>query len=405
MSLKNFEIIGKLGEGTYSTVYKVKRQTDDNIYALKKVRLANLKEKEKRNALNEIRILASVKHPNIISYKEAFFDDESKCLCLVMEYADGGDLFQRILQYQKKGVYMSESFVWSLLIQLARGLKSLHYLSILHRDLKCANVFLTDTGEVKLGDMNVSKVSKDCILHTQTGTPYYASPEVWKDIPYDNKSDLWSLGCVLYEAVCLKPPFRAEDMERLFRKIIKGEYAPIPRTYSMDLQFVINGLLQVNPKLRLNCNQLLTLPSVIRHMNTPIEDAEHSLLQTIKFPKNLNLITRNLPEPNYLEEKPKQKPKRNKSNLIPTLRKESLIIRESSELNGNRHLSRDVSEPQKLKKKTILQDNYKIIKLPKVRQPYKKNSSKSLVPKVEIPKIDVLSRKPSTNRSFLLPAY
>ena len=111
MSLKNFEIIGKLGEGTYSTVYKVKRQTDDNIYALKKVRLANLKEKEKRNALNEIRILASVKHPNIISYKEAFFDDESKCLCLVMEYADGGDLFQRILQYQKKGVYMSESFV------------------------------------------------------------------------------------------------------------------------------------------------------------------------------------------------------------------------------------------------------------------------------------------------------
>ena len=194
-------------------------------------------------------------------------------------------------------------------------------------------------------------------------------------------------------------------MERLFRKIIKGEYAPIPRTYSMDLQFVINGLLQVNPKLRLNCNQLLTLPSVIRHMNTPIEDAEHSLLQTIKFPKNLNLITRNLPEPNYLEEKPKQKPKRNKSNLIPTLRKESLIIRESSELNGNRHLSRDVSEPQKLKKKTILQDNYKIIKLPKVRQPYKKNSSKSLVPKVEIPKIDVLSRKPSTNRSFLLPAY
>ena len=111
MSLKDYEILKKLGDGAYSIVYKVKRVSDQEIYALKKVRLLKLKEKEKRNALNEIRFLASIKHANIIAYKEAFFDENSQSLCLVMEYADGGDLLEKIKLYQKKGNYMSESFI------------------------------------------------------------------------------------------------------------------------------------------------------------------------------------------------------------------------------------------------------------------------------------------------------
>jgi len=95
---------------------------------------------------------------------------------------------------------------------VVRGLKALHDLKIFHRDLKTANIFLMKDGTCKLGDMNVSKVAKKGLLYTQTGTPYYASPEVWGDKPYDHKSDIWSLGCVLYESVTLKPPFRAEDM-------------------------------------------------------------------------------------------------------------------------------------------------------------------------------------------------
>jgi len=72
-----------------------------------------------------------------------------------------------------------------------------------------ANVFLTKSGAAKLGDMNVSKIAKNGLLYTQTGTPYYASPEVWKDQPYDSKSDIWSLGCVIYEMTTLQPPFQA----------------------------------------------------------------------------------------------------------------------------------------------------------------------------------------------------
>jgi NIMA (never in mitosis gene a)-related kinase 1/4/5 len=102
----------------------------------------------------------------------------------------------------------------------------------MHRDLKSANVFLWKDGNISLGDMNVSKVAKKGLLYTQTGTPYYASPEVWKDQPYEYKSDIWSLGCVLYEMTTLKPPFRAEDMEGLYKKVIRGYYPRIPPHYS-----------------------------------------------------------------------------------------------------------------------------------------------------------------------------
>jgi NIMA (never in mitosis gene a)-related kinase len=127
---------------------------------------------------------------------------------------------------------MDENMIWSVLIQMVRALKVLHGMKIFHRDLKCANVFLNKDGNAKLGDLNVSKVAKKGLLYTQTGTPYYASPEVWKDQPYDSKSDIWSLGCVLYEMTTLKPPFRANDMNGLYKRVLKGVYPKISSTYS-----------------------------------------------------------------------------------------------------------------------------------------------------------------------------
>ena len=134
-----------------------------------------------------------------------------------------------------------------MFIQMVRGLKCLHEILIFHRDLKSANVFLNKDGSAKLGDMNVSKVAKKGMLYTQTGTPYYASPEVWRDQPYDNKSDIWSLGCVLYESITLKPPFRADDMQGLFKKVLRGVYPKIPNIYSTDLANLVKALIQVTP--------------------------------------------------------------------------------------------------------------------------------------------------------------
>lgn len=139
----------------------------------------------------------------------------------------------------------------------------------MHRDIKCANILISAKGECKLADFNVSKVvsHKEGFLHTQTGTPYYASPEVWKDRPYDFKSDVWSLGCVLYEMAALRPPFKANDMKGLFKKVIAANYPPIPNRYSAEFKDLIAMMLQPNPNLRLGVDELISSPILLNRIN------------------------------------------------------------------------------------------------------------------------------------------
>ena len=303
--MNDFKIISKLGEGAYSTVYKVKRNVDNNIYALKKVKLLNLSEKEKQNSLNEVRLLASIKSNFVISYKEAFFDEKDSTLGIVMEFADGGDLYQKIVEHKKSAMFFEETDIWRIFIQLVKGLKALHDLKILHRDLKSANVFLLTDGTAKLGDLNVSKVARRGLGYTQTGTPYYASPEVWKDQPYDNKSDIWSLGCVLYEMITLRPPFRAQNMEGLYNRVIKGQFSRIPDRFSNELFEIVKLLIQVNTDLRPSCDEILKHPIVqkrieyFRTFTGEQENEDKALLQTIRIPKNLLFLSDKLPKPNY----------------------------------------------------------------------------------------------------------
>ena len=311
--MNGFQILNKIGEGSFSTVLKVQRKKDGIIYALKRVKFAKLSDKEKSNALNEIRILASINNKNIISYKEAFFDENDSSLDIVMEYADKGDLFQLITEHKKTKTHFSEEEIWSTLIQLLNGLKSLHELNILHRDLKSANVFLFKGGIVKLGDLNVSKITRKGMGYTQTGTPYYASPEVWKDKPYDSKSDIWSLGCVIYEMCALNPPFRAQSMDDLFKKVIRGYYPDISNRYSKDLSEILKLMIQIEVGARPSCDELLKMPIIKKrieffnnknNVEKEIKDenisANKELLSTIRIPKNINNLSRNLPKPNYV---------------------------------------------------------------------------------------------------------
>lgn len=140
-------------------------------------------------------------------------------------------------------------------------------------------------------------------MRTQTGTPFYASPEVWKDRPYDNRSDIWSLGCVLYEMCGLNPPFRAANMNALYTKVLKGIYEPIPSRYSTDLSMMVRACLQVAPLARPNCSKILSIPYCIKNMpedlKIDIELQKDNLLNTIKVPRNLGQITERLPKPQY----------------------------------------------------------------------------------------------------------
>ena len=301
MSISNFEILSELGKGAFSSVYKVIRKSDQQIYALKKVKLAALKQKEKENSVNEVRILASVTHPNIIAYKEAFIEESENTLCIVMELAEHGDLLKKITQNKTTRKYFPESEIWDALIQITRGLKALHEASILHRDLKGANIFISKEGIMKLGDLNVSKVNKKGLAYTQTGTPYYASPEVWQDKPYDWRSDIWSLGCVIYEMAALNPPFTANDMRGLYNRVVSGVYPSIPSIYSNDLSNTIKALLQVCPVQRPSCKDILSIPAVVRNNKDRDQDTNNQsidLLGTINFDEIKNIQNR-LPAANY----------------------------------------------------------------------------------------------------------
>ena len=361
--MDDFQIISKLGEGAYSTVFKVKRIIDNQIYALKKVKLLNLSEKEKENSLNEVRILASVKSNFVVSYKEAFFDEKDNTLCIVMEFADRGDLYQQIVAHKKTAKFFEESDIWRIFIQLVKGLKALHDLKILHRDMKSANVFLFSNGCAKLGDLNVSKVARRGLGYTQTGTPYYASPEVWKDKPYDHKSDVWSLGCVLYEMITLRPPFRAKDMEGLFNKVCKGQFSRIPDRFSDDLFKIVQYLLQVNSIQRPSCEQILQHPIVLKRIEyfksfgTEEENEDKCLLKTIHMPKNLLFLSDKLPKPNYDkqfkntnnsgEEENKNYRSFNRLANINTNNKNKIVI--TNEINKeNNIISNNIKKPVKL---------------------------------------------------------
>ena len=181
--------------------------------------------------------------------------------------------------------------------------------------MKSANIFLYRDMQAKLGDLNVSKIVKKGLSYTQTGTPYYASPEVWRDMPYDSKSDIWSLGCVLYEMCALVPPFRADDMQGLYKKVIKGKYPRIPEHFSQEMATVIKFMLQVSPSYRPTCDQILSLPiieSLIKKFfpdeqtggnstaaETLGDNVHEALLKTIRLSKNIFSLTERLPKAKY----------------------------------------------------------------------------------------------------------
>ena len=315
-SMKDFEIVKVLGKGSFGSVYLVRRKEDKKIYALKSVILEKLNKKEQQNSVNEVRILASVNHPNVIGYKEAFWDDNQNTLNIVMEYADDGDLQTKIIKMRKEGGMFKEDLIWSYSIQMIEGLKSLHDKKIMHRDLKSANIFLVkDKHQCKLGDMNVSKVIKEKELLTQTGTPYYASPEVWRDEPYSYKSDLWSIGCVIYELCALRPPFKGKDLDELFVNVCKGKMDRINHVYSDNLWKMIKMLLQVDVDKRCDCDNFLNsklITKKIQEMKNENKDYKNleinkkindgKLLDTIRF-DNIMDIKRQLPtKKNYSNE-------------------------------------------------------------------------------------------------------
>ena len=268
----NFHVLKELGKGAFAKVYKVRRQEDEKEYALKQVDVGAMKKKEVQDAFNEIRILCTFgkefAHPRLVRLYETFLNSNQTQLSIVMEYCACGDLSEKVERYKIRKTYIDERVIWVYLIQIAEGLKGLHQMGILHRDLKAANCFLAEDGSIKIGDMNVSKVVRaEGGADTQIGTPYYMAPEIWKCKPYGEGVDIWALGCLIFELCSLRPPFLAQSLQELKSKVLAGRFPRIPRTYSQnsdDLQNVITKLLDLNPANRPSAVEILALPEVER---------------------------------------------------------------------------------------------------------------------------------------------
>ena len=370
MSLEDFEYGRVLGKGVFGSVLIVKRKEDKEIYAMKRVRIGGLTKRELENSFNEVRLLASLNHKNVIGYREAFYDQKSKTLNIVMEFADDGDLSTKIKHYIKKQLFFDEKTIWSTLIQILEGLKYLHKSDIIHRDLKSANIFLTKKGIVKIGDLNVSKIIGKSMAITQTGTPYYASPEIWNDHPYDYKCDIWSAGCIIYEMASLKMPFRGTSMQMLYNNVMKGDFAPIPSRYSNDLMEIIKLILTKNPRKRPSAEDLLNHRIILEKIekimginfwNMPDEKA--MLIRTIKLPRNMNqmnLINGQLPRKNYekdrfqnqmemLENDEYETAKNSFYHPNSNINEKNKFIKKKKNINNLNSIKDNYNEPNKLR--------------------------------------------------------
>ena len=221
-------------------------------------------ERVKKAIVVEVNALRELRHPNIIRYVDRVLDKKNYVIYLIMEYAEGGDLAQYIAKCRKQRRYIDEDLIWRVLTQLLLALHECHSRKILHRDIKPGNVFLDTNKNIKLGDFGLARtLGKDSLFaKTTVGTPYYMSPEQVRGSAYNAKSDVWSLGCLIYEMATLQPPFLANDYNRLVVKIKEGRYRRLPSTYSDDLNKVIKAMLELSTTRRASVRSLMEFPPI-----------------------------------------------------------------------------------------------------------------------------------------------
>ena len=264
--INNYTIIERIGVGSYGRIYKVEK--DNQIYVLKEIPINNNIDNDKVESVkNEADILSSLTNKYIVKYFENFKMRQN--IYIVMEYCEKGDLCTYMSERKKnkkQNYFFSEDFIWKLFIQISIGLYHIHSKKILHRDIKTLNIFLTKELNGKIGDLGVAKTLEGTD-HAMTfiGTPYYISPEMCQNKPYNEKSDIWALGCILYELITFCHPFTASNQAALFLKILYGNYVPLPERTSKDLVNMVKFILQKNYIKRPTMKEIITHKTFVYH--------------------------------------------------------------------------------------------------------------------------------------------
>ncbi|CAD8158186.1 unnamed protein product [Paramecium pentaurelia] len=305
MQYSQYNRIKPLGEGAYGKAYLVKDINDGSLWVQKQIDINVMTEKEKMETYREFKVLQQLQHPNIIRFRDVYITTQGK-LCIIMEYADRGDLGY-VLKSQN-GKQLPEIQILDWFTQICLALKHVHDRKILHRDLKCQNIFITKNNRIKLGDFGIARVLSHTLENakTQIGTPYYLSPEIIESKPYSYASDIWAIGIVLYEMCMLKPPFEAESLPFLCLKICKGSFPNISQNYSSDLNAIIKQLLQSNPNRRPTINKILKMPIIVKRIKEFLSQSiqKNEFSHTVLHNQKLD-IDANITEIKVLDDLPK----------------------------------------------------------------------------------------------------
>ncbi|KAF9260853.1 kinase-like protein [Marasmius fiardii PR-910] len=282
--LDQYDALDVIGNGSFGIIRKVRRKADGSIFARKELNFERMSERDRKQIVAEVNILKDLHHEHIVRYHDRYVDRDAGILYILMEYCGGGDLSTVIKQAQRHGRPIPEDTIWNYFMQILLALQHCHHpnghgrngssgtggfdsdstqtqrrAQILHRDIKPDNIFLDEHNIVKLGDFGLSKaLPHTTFANTYVGTPYYMSPELMQEKAYDSKSDMWSLGCLIYELCALKPPFHeAKTHAELSILIRNGRIPPLPKGYSQSLGAVIKSMLNLNPAMRPSAAQLL----------------------------------------------------------------------------------------------------------------------------------------------------
>ena len=248
----------KLGKGNFGIVYKVLNKEDNKYYAMKEISEFD------ESIINEINILSNINNHNVVKYYSSFEHNDK--LYILMEYCENGDLrkfIEEFKQNKQNEELLNQKVLLLILLDICNGLKEIHNKNIIHRDLNPENIFISKDYKIKIGDFGISKQLNNYNMYanTQNGKFLYMAPEMLNKNPkYNNKIDIWELGCIIYELCTLKYGFDCDNLFGLFNKIINEKHDKINlEYYSSELQDLLDLLLKKDYKERPDINEVYNI--------------------------------------------------------------------------------------------------------------------------------------------------